>query len=457
MTTELDITLLNLPNGEVNTEESVLDKYGYDEWTQEETSRTLPRAVVFAESIADVQAVLRFASEHQIAVVTQGSRTSIVNGSSALSDSIILSLARMNHIIDIQIENQLAIVEPGVLNGTLDEAARKFDYFYAPDPGSKPISTIGGNVATNAGGMSSLKYGTTKQAVLALKVVLASGELIEVGAPVLKNTAAYNLLDLFVGSEGTLGVIVEITVRLLPIPYGASVTGLATFNSMQALTSAVQRIQASGLYPSMLEALNRVSIEALDQYENLDLGARGSQALLIFQLDVAVDGALEVAKQELQAAGAVKVDVTADVERTKEIIKIRQDVFKAGAQYGRLIVEDIAVPLGSLATVVARAEEIAEKYQQRLLLLGHAGDGNLHPDFILESTEGPIPAELDAAIAELLTYVISVGGTVSAEHGIGSLKKKWVDQQLSPAVVQLQKQIKQVFDPQGILNPERKV
>ncbi len=457
MTTAVDITLLNLPNGEVNTEESVLDKYGYDEWTQEETSRTLPRAVVFAESIADVQAVLRFASEHQIAVVTQGSRTSIVNGSSALSDSIILSLARMNHIIDIQIENQLAIVEPGVLNGTLDEAARKFDYFYAPDPGSKPISTIGGNVATNAGGMSSLKYGTTKQAVLALKVVLASGELIEVGAPVLKNTAAYNLLDLFVGSEGTLGVIVEITVRLLPIPYGASVTGLATFNSMQALTSAVQRIQASGLYPSMLEALNRVSIVALDQYENLDLGARGSQALLIFQLDVAVDGALEVAKQELQAAGAVKVDVTADVERTKEIIKIRQDVFKAGAQYGRLIVEDIAVPLGSLATVVARAEEIAEKYQQRLLLLGHAGDGNLHPDFILESTEGPIPAELDAAIAELLTYVISVGGTVSAEHGIGSLKKKWVDQQLSPAVVQLQKQIKQVFDPQGILNPERKV
>ncbi len=203
--------------------------------------------------------------------------------------------------------------------------------------------------------------------------------------------------------------------------------------------------------------MNLVSIEALDQYENLDLGARGSQALLIFQLDVAVDGALEVAKQELQAAGAVKVDVTADVDRTKEIIKIRQDVFKAGAQYGRLIVEDIAVPLGSLATVVARAEEIAEKYQQRLLLLGHAGDGNLHPDFILESTEGPIPAELDAAIAELLTYVISVGGTVSAEHGIGSLKKKWVDQQLSPAVVQLQKQIKQVFDPQGILNPERKV
>lgn len=457
MTTELDITLLDLPNGEVNTEESVLDKYGYDEWTQEETSRTLPRAVVFAESIADVQAVLRFASEHQIAVVTQGSRTSIVNGSSALSDGIILSLARMNHILDIQIENQLAIVEPGVLNGALDEAARKFDYFYAPDPGSKPISTIGGNVATNAGGMSSLKYGTTKQAVLALKVVLANGELIEVGAPVLKNTAAYSLLDLFVGSEGTLGVIVEITVRLLPIPYGASVTGLATFNSMQDLTYAVQRIQASGLYPSMLEALNRVSIEALDKYENLDLGARGSQALLIFQLDVAVDGALEVAKRELQAAGAVKIDVTADVERTKEIIKIRQDVFKAGAQYGRLIVEDIAVPLGSLATVVARAEEIAEKYQQRLLLLGHAGDGNLHPDFILESTEGPIPAELDAAIAELLTYVISVGGTVSAEHGIGSLKKKWVDQQLSPTVVQLQKQIKQVFDPQGILNPERKV
>ena len=451
-----DLTTLALPDGEVVTEPPVLAEYRLNPYTQETAAEGQPIAVVFATSVADVQATLQFATTHHIPIVTQGARTSIANGAAGLDGSILLNLSRLNHIVALQPENQTAVVEAGVLNGDLDQAARKVGYFYAPDPGSKPISTIGGNIATNAGGMASLKYGTTRENVLGLKVVLADGRLLELGGATFKNNASYDLTDLFIGSEGTLGVVVEATVRLRPIPFGDTVTGLATFADVHALTHAVQVLQASGVNPSMLEVLNRVSIEALDEYEGIDLGGRGEQALLIFQLDVAVAGALDLVDDLLRKAGAQTIDVTSDPDRTATIIKIRQDIFAAGAQYGRLIVEDIAVPLGQLATVADRAEAIAAKHGQRLLLLGHAGDGNLHPDIILESKDGALPAETQAYIDELLPFVISIGGTVSAEHGIGTIKKKWVPQQLSPAVQTLQQQIKAVFDPTGILNPGRK-
>ena len=220
---------------------------------------------------------------------------------------------------------------------------------------------------------------------------------------------------------------------------------------------AVQAVQASGVNPSMLEILNRVSIEALDEYEHSHLGSHGEQALLIFQIDVAVAGVLEKLDKLLHEYGATKIDVTEDAGRTAEIIKIRQDIFAAGAQYGRLIVEDIAVPLGQLAKVADKAEELADKYQQRLLLLGHAGDGNLHPDIILEDRDGDLPEGTQKFIDELLDFVIQVNGTVSAEHGIGSLKNAWVPKQLDENVRALQKQVKKAFDPVGILNPGRKI
>jgi FAD/FMN-containing dehydrogenase len=207
----------------------------------------------------------------------------------------------------------------------------------------------------------------------------------------------------------------------------------------------------------MLEILNRVSIEALDEYEGSHLGSHGEQALLIFQIDVAAADALSTVEQVLHTYGATKIDVTEDQQRTSEIIKIRQDIFAAGAQYGRLIVEDVAVPLGQLAKVADKAETLASKYDQRLLLLGHAGDGNLHPDIILEDKEGALPEKTQRFIDELLAFVIQVGGTISAEHGIGSLKNAWVPNQLDANVRILQKQIKQVFDPLGILNPGRKI
>lgn len=448
---------LQLPNGEIALDEQTLKKYGTNHYTQEITTEILPDAVVFAETIADVQATVRFAAANQIAVVPQGAKTSIVNSAAGLTGSLILNLSRMNHILSIEPENQVAVVEPGVLNGDLDAEARKVGYFFSPDPGSKRISSVGGNIATNAGGMSSLKYGTTKQSVLGLKVVLASGELVTLGGKTFKNNAGYDLTDLLVGSEGTLGIIVEATVRLVPVPLGSAITGLATFPTIHELMRAVQAVQASGVNPSMLEILNRVSIEALDEYEHSHLGSHGEQALLIFQIDVAVSGVLAKVDKLLHEYGATKIDVTEDAARTAEIIKIRQDIFAAGAQYGRLIVEDIAVPLGQLAKVADKAEELADKYEQRLLLLGHAGDGNLHPDIILEDKDGELPEGTQKFIDELLNFVIQVNGTVSAEHGIGSLKNAWVPKQLDANVRVLQKQVKQAFDPLGILNPGRKI
>ena len=224
-----DLTTLALPDGEVVTEPPVLAEYRLNPYTQETAAEGQLIAVVFATSVADVQATLQFATTHHIPVMTQGARTSIANGAAGLDGSILLNLSRLNHIVALQPENQTAVVEAGVLNGDLDQAAREVGYFYAPDPGSKPISTIGGNIATNAGGMASLKYGTTRENVLGLKVVLADGRLLELGGATFKNNASYDLTDLFIGSEGTLGVVVEATVRLRPIPFGDTVTGLATF------------------------------------------------------------------------------------------------------------------------------------------------------------------------------------------------------------------------------------
>ncbi|KGO31986.1 FAD-binding oxidoreductase [Oenococcus alcoholitolerans] len=288
---------LKIPDGEILRDKKELLVYGKDEYTQEVSSGYLPSLVVKAKSVADVQATTKFANEHKIPLTVRGAGTSIVNSSAGIDNGIVLDLSGLNKILEVNIPNQYAIVQAGVLNGDLDAEVRKQGYFFAPDPGSKPISSIGGNIATNAGGMSSLKYGTTKQSVIGLDLVLADGSLLSVGSKTFKDNVGYDITDLIIGSEGTLAIVVSATVKLLPIPFGKSVTGLATFASMTDLSAAVQKISASGLDPSMLEALNDTSIEALDNYEGVHLAKDGAKALLIFQLDAAPSGALEALKK----------------------------------------------------------------------------------------------------------------------------------------------------------------
>jgi len=452
-----EISTLTIPDGRILTDPTQITELSDDHYTEAITEVNPPVAVVQAKSVADVQATAKFANEHKIPLIARGAGTSIVNGSAAQKDGIILDLSALNRILEINIPNQYAVVEPGVLNEELDQEVRKQGYFFSPDPGSKKISSIGGNIATDAGGMSSLKYGTTKRSVIGLKVVLADGSLIELGGKTFKNNVPYDLTHLFVGSEGTLGIIVEATVKLVALPFGATVTGLATFYSMKQLSVGVQNISSSGLYPSMLEALNQTSLEALDNLEKTNLGANGAKALLIFQLDVAPTGSLDKLQEILSNSGAAHVDVTDDADYAQKIIKIRQDYYQAEAAFGRLLVEDIAVPLSKLPELADFVEKLEFKGQVKAFLGGHAGDGNFHPNFAIPHEVKEIPAELDQAIDQIFEYVLSLGGTISAEHGIGDLKKKWVNQQLGPDLVALQQRVKLAFDPNNILNPGRKV
>lgn len=453
-----DISELSLTNGQVITDPDVLKKFGKNDSTQEVVKVYQPLAVVEAQSIKDVQDTMKFANAHKIPVTTWGAGSSIVNSSAGLDDGIVLNLSKMNKILEINIPNQYAIVEAGVINADLDKEVRKQGYFFAPDPGSKPISSVGGNIATNAGGMSSLKYGTTKQSVIGLQIVLADGTLIETGGKTFKNNVGYDLTDLLVGSEGTLAVIVSATVKLLPIPFGKPVTGLATFANMAELSVGVQKISASGLYPSMLEALNGTSIEALDRLEGSDLGNGGTaKALLIFKLEGAPAGAVDALKKILDEAKAIHVSVTDDQEYSDNIIKIRQDYYKAEAAYGRLIVEDIAVPLSKLPELADFVADLKFTTNVTAFLGGHAGDGNFHPNIAIPRDSDSVPADVREAINKIFTYAQSVGGTISAEHGIGEIKKQWVLPQLGQDLVDLQKKVKLAFDPNNILNPGRKI
>ncbi|KRL05429.1 FAD-binding oxidoreductase [Liquorilactobacillus oeni] len=453
----IKIEKLTIPDGKIERELTVRKKYGQNRYTQEIITGNLPAAVVHAESIADVQATLRFANQHGAAVTAFGAGTSIVNGSAGEQEGLVLDLSALNKIVEISIPDQYAIVQAGVLNGDLDEEVRKEGYFFAPDPGSKPISSVGGNIATNAGGMSSLKYGTTKQSVIGLKVVLADGTLVETGSKCFKDNVGYDLTDLFVGSEGTLGIIVEATVRILPIPFGTPTTGLATFSSMKSLSVAVEKISTSGLSPSLMEALNNTSIEALDKLEKTDLGKGGAEALLIFQLDVTPVGAIEALKKILHENNALHVSVTNERDYAQKIIKIRQDYYQAEAAYGRLVVEDVAVPLSKLPELAEFVDQLTFKTPVKAFLGGHAGDGNFHPNIAIPRELTAIPSDVTEAIKKIFAYVQSLGGTISAEHGIGDLKDAWVLPQLGQNLVDLQKKVKKTFDPNNILNPNRKV
>lgn len=453
----LDFKKLQLPTGELLTDEATRKDYGQNKFTQEIINGNKPAAVIVAKSISDVQATVKFANQQKVAVTVYGSGTSIVNGSAGQDGGLVLKLTELNRIIEINTADQTAVVEAGVLNGTLDKEVRKQGYFFAPDPGSKPISTVGGNIATNAGGMSSLKYGTTKQSILGLKVVLADGTIVETGGKCFKNNSGYDLTDLLVGSEGTLGIVVEATVRILPIPFGNPTTGLATFPNMKTLSVAVEKISASGLRPSMLEALNKTSIEALDALEGTNMGENGAAALLIFQLDVTPVGALTALKELLEQNNALHVSVTEDPQYAKKIVKIRQDYYEAEAAYGRLIVEDVAVPLSKLPELAEFVDNLKFTSPVKAFLGGHAGDGNFHPNIAIPQDAAVVPQDVKNAIEKIFAFAQSLGGTISAEHGIGDLKYGWITSQLGQDIVTLQRKIKHVFDPNNILNPGRKV
>jgi len=410
----------------------------------------LPLAVVNATTIAHVQSALRLANEFRIPVVPRGTGTGLTGASMAGAGELVLSTAGMTRILEINEEDQLATVEPGVINGDLNRVLESYGLWFAPDPASKDIASVGGNIATNAGGLLCAKYGVTREAVLALKVVLADGSLITMGHRTVKGVTGLDITALMIGSEGTLGVIVEATVKLLPITPGVPTTISAYFPSIIEAAAASAAITAAKLRPSVMELMDALCVKYVRSYLGLPQQARGS-AFLIVQTDGALaESEAEQALAIIQGLGGVAT-MTTDYEEGEELLRIRRAINPAIEAQGTALIEDVAVPRSALPAMFAAIDEISQKYGMPIPTLAHAGDGNLHPNFIFDGDD--VPQVVWEAASDLFAAAVKLGGTLTGEHGVGTLKKRWLADELGDRQVTLQRQIKAVFDPNGILNP----
>lgn len=411
-----------------------------------------PALVVRPADVAEVQATVRHAASHGIPIVTRGRGSGLAGGASAGAGAIVLDLSGLDRIVEIRPEDQLAVVEPGVVTAELDAAARRHGLFYAPDPGSVGISSIGGNIATNAGGLRGAKYGVTRDAVLALDVVLADGTLLHVGRETAKGVAGYDLAGLFVGSEGTLGIVVRATLRLLPVPEGSAVVA-AYFESIEAAAQAVVSIGDAGLRPAVLEIVDGATLRAIDDAVGTELHSRG-EAFLLAQTD-GLGAALEAARlEEVLGRTATSVEATADPDRAAALLAARRQALPAIERLGRVLIEDVAVPRSRLAETIRTVQRIGRDTGVRIFVFAHAGDGNVHPIILLEGVgdADPIPPEAERAVDEIFAAALAAGGTVTGEHGVGALKRRWLAEELGEAHV-WHRRVKSLFDPLGILNP----
>ncbi|MCI1686826.1 FAD-binding oxidoreductase [Schleiferilactobacillus harbinensis] len=439
----------------VVTDPAELKKYSYSENMTGEGAG-LALAIVEAQNTADIQGALATARKYHIPIVPQSAHTSTVIVADGIPGSIILSTITMNHILEISKADSLAVVEPGVINGDLDQAARKQGMFYAPDPGSKLISSIGGNVSTNAGGMSTVRYGATKDNILGLKVVLADGREIKVGGRTLKQAFGYDLTQLFIGSEGTLGIVVEITVKLLPIPLGTPVMGMAFFPTMTQLAEAVAAIRISGIGPTMLEALDGNTVAALDTYRHTHY-ADNNESMLIFRIDSSTAETEALLEKMLTTHQGTHISVTTDPQAQADLQQMRRDMLPAVFAGQNHIMEDMALPLSQLAPMMDYIAELGAQLGLKIYTAGHAGDGNVHPTLVWPADEKDVPPKIVEALQAMFHKTLALGGTISGEHAVGMIKNQWNNAELGPDVDYLQHQIKALFDPMNILNPKRKI
>jgi glycolate oxidase len=411
--------------------------------------------VVLARGVADVQTTLRVARELSTPVVVRGAGTGLSGGATAIAGGIVLDLHEMNRIVEISAADELAVVEPGVITADLDRAAAAYGLRHAPDPASVEISTVGGNIATNAGGLRCAKYGVTRESVLGLDVVLTDGELISTGRRTVKGVTGYDLTGLFVGSEGTLGVIVAATLRLRPIPR-ATATLTAFFGSFAEAAEAVAALRAAGVQPAMAELVDGPTLGAIDALQGSDLRSRG-EAFLLVQTDGAGAEAEAAIAAPLLKERATSISVTDDPEVARELIATRRLALPALERLGRVLIEDIAVPRSRLAEAAAEITRISAAFDVPIYTLAHAGDGNLHPVLVTDPGPGEIPARVWQAADELFSTALRLGGTLTGEHGVGVLKRAWLGGELGPRNHRLQRDLKALFDPAGILNPGKAI
>jgi glycolate oxidase len=446
----LDELVGGLPENTVFTDPDLLQSYRYD-WARDPDAGT-PLAVVRANCTADVQAVLRWATAHRVPVVPRGAGSSLSGGSTAVDGGITLSLERMREVTVDPI-TRVGVAQPGALNAEVKAAAAAHGLWYPPDPSSFEMCSIGGNAATNAGGLCCVKYGVTTDYVLGMEVVLADGTAVRLGGPRIKDVAGLSLTKLFVGSEGTLGVITELTLRLLPAPPPAC-TLVATFAGMEAAADAVVAI-TSKLRPSMLELMDNGSINAVEDLLKMGLD-RSVGALLLARSDAPGPAAaheIELVRAACEANGAADVFTTSDADEGEAFLAARRAAFPAMERVGVLLLEDVGVPVPSLPTLVHGVREIAAARETHIVVVAHAGDGNTHPIIAYPAGDAAAEARARRAFGEVIDLALSLGGTITGEHGVGRLKAPWLPAQLGPDVMALTQRVKDALDPDGILNP----
>jgi glycolate oxidase len=417
-------------------------------------------AVVRPRSTAEVAAVVAACARHVRPLVPRGAGTGLSGGANAVDGCVVLSTERMREIVEIDEAERLAVVQPGVVNDDLRAAAAERGLWYPPDPASSPWSTIGGNVATNAGGLCCVKYGVTRDYVLALEVVTAAGDVVRVGRRTAKGVAGYDLAGLMVGSEGTLGVITEITVRLRPLRTGTPRTVVGFFDTLTAAGDAVSRVTARGLQPSAFELIDRVCLHAVNSWKHAGL-PEDAAVLLLAQTDLPEPAAEQEAAAihaEFEAAGARDAVFSTDPVEADALFDARRLAYPALEQRGdAMLTEDVCLPRGRLAEMLARVEEIAARHDVLIANIAHAGDGNLHPLLLTPHGDEPAKRRAQAAFDDIVDAALALGGTVTGEHGVGLLKLPGMRAELGPEVLALQRAVKKALDPHGILNPGKVV
>jgi glycolate oxidase len=411
------------------------------------TSAGPPLCVVEALSIEDVVKVVTIASQHQMPLVTRGAGSGLAGGAIGGPGEIVLSLAKMNAILEISASDRWAVVQAGVINHDLNEAAKKQGLWFTPDPASRKWSTVGGNIATNAGGLLCMKYGVTRESVLELTVVLASGEILKVGHKSVKGVTGYDLAALMVGSEGTLGIICEARVSLEPLDPHPVWTISGRASQMSVATTAIEHTIARGLKPAIMELLDEASVRHISDLLGQKIDHPGT-VQLIAQTDG--PGSEEEAERIAETWRECGIDVEVGRDR-EDLIEFRRSMHPAMEAQGTVLIEDVAVPRSQIGAMFAAIREIEKEFGIEIPTVAHAGDGNLHPNFLYTGDE--VPAEIWSAADALFRQAVALGGTLTGEHGVGLLKRKWLLEELGQTQWELQRKIKEVFDPLGILNP----
>jgi glycolate oxidase len=417
----------------------------------------LPLAVALPTTTAEVAALVTLCGEFGVPIVPRGAGTGLSGAAAGIEGALTIAFTRMNRVLEIDRENLTVTTQPGVINADLKAAVAAQGLFYAPDPASYETCTIGGNLGTNAGGLCCVKYGVTRDAVLGLEVVMADGTVLRLGGKNVKDVAGYGLIPLLVGSQGTLALVTEATLRLLPTPPPRA-TLIAFFGSLEAAGDAVAGLTAAGLRPVTLELMDRTTIRAVDDVHKLGLD-RDAAAMLLVESDLpagAAEAEVAAAVPVCEAAGSTSVFQAQDAQEAEWLRQGRRLAYRALEDLGVARMEDVGVPRSRVPELLREIEEIGQRHQLVIGTFGHAGDGNLHPTFVLDRAEGDAAVNrLDAARADLYEAALALGGTVTGEHGIGAARRDWLVRQRGEDAVAVMRAIKHALDPRNLLNPGR--